>query len=360
MDIAIVGLSQSGKTTTFQALTAGHGSASAEARGEVVGVVKIPDERLYKLAELVKAKKITPIEVFLHDLPPLFQRGAAPSGSAAETLARADALLHVVHAFDRPDVPHPLESIHPARDIKDFDAELMLFDLGIVERRLEKLEAAQRSGKVAEKEANEREKALLQKVHKLLEADTPLRDQVTDPADVRALANFGLLSLKPMLLLLNIGEDGVGEQAKVAAEYQASHGGPRTRATAMCAKLEAELAELTPEEAAEFRRDMGAPEGGTEAVLEQARELLGLLTFFTAGEKDTRAWSLPEGGTALQAAGRIHTDIERGFIRAEVIRWDTLLEFGSHNEARKKGQLRQEGKTYVVQDGDVINVLFNV
>ena len=360
MDIAIVGLPQSGKTTTFQALTAGHGSASAEARGELVGVVKIPDERLYKLAELVKAKKTTPIEVFLHDLPPLFQRGAAPSGSAGETLARSDALLHVVHAFERPDVPHPLESVNPARDIKDFDAELMLFDLGIVERRLEKLEASMRSGKVTEREAADREKALLQKVHALLEKDTPLRDQITDAADIRALANFGLLSLKPMLLLLNIGEDAVGEQVKVAAEYQSSHGGPRTRATAICAKLEAELAELMPEEAAEFRRDLGAPAGGTQAVLEQARELLGLLTFFTAGEKDTRAWTLPEGGTALQAAGRIHTDIERGFIRAEVIRWDTLLEFGSHNEARKKGQLRQEGKTYIVQDGDVINVLFNV
>jgi ribosome-binding ATPase YchF (GTP1/OBG family) len=128
----------------------------------------------------------------------------------------------------------------------------------------------------------------------------------------------------------------------------------------MCAKLEAELAELTPEEAAEFRRDMGAPEGGTAAVLEELRELLGLITFFTAGEKDTRAWTLAQGGTALQAAGRIHTDIERGFIRAEVIGWQELLEFGSHNEARKHGELRQEGKTYVVKEGDVINVLFNV
>jgi hypothetical protein len=163
-----------------------------------------------------------------------------------------------------------------------------------------------------------------------------------------------------MLLLVNVGEDKVAEQTSIAAGVQAKHQGPRTRAAAICAKLEAELTELSPEEAAEFRRDLGAPEGGTEAVLEQARELLGLLTFFTAGEKETRAWSLPIGGTALQAAGRIHTDIERGFIRAEVIDWQKLLEHGSHVEARKKGQLRQEGKTYVVQDGDVINVLFNV
>jgi ribosome-binding ATPase len=351
MDIAIVGLPQAGKTTAFRALTAGHGSASADGR-EAVGVVKIPDERLEKLAVLVKAKKITPIEVFLHDLPALFQKGAAPSGPAGETLARADALLHVVRFFDRAD--------DPAKEIAEFDAELMLFDLGIVERRLEKIASNVRGGKVESKEATEREKALLERIKPMLESDRPLRNEITDEGDVRALANFGLLSLKPMLILMNIGEDKVAEQEKLAADYAAKLSAHGTRVTAICAKLEAELAELSPEEASEFRRDLGAPEGGTQAVLEQARELLRLLTFFTAGEKDTRAWSLPQGGTALQAAGRIHTDIERGFIRAEVIRWDTLLELGSHAEARKKGQLRQEGKTYVIQDGDVINVLFNV
>jgi GTP-binding protein YchF len=290
----------------------------------------------------------------------LFQRGAAPSGTAGESLARADALLHVIHAFDRPDVPHPNETIDPARDIREFDSELILFDLGIVERRLDKIETTRRTGKQSEREAGDREKALLERVKGLLDEEKPLRDELRDPADVAALGNYGLLSLKPLLVLINIGEDKVGEQAAIAADYAAKVNAAGTRATAMCAKLEAELAELTPEEAAEFRRDMGAPEGGTAAVLEELRELLGLITFFTAGEKDTRAWTLPQGGTALQAAGRIHTDIERGFIRAEVIAWDLLLELGSHNEARKKGQLRQEGKTYVVQDGDVINVLFNV
>lgn len=362
MDVAIVGLPQSGKTTAFRALTAGHGSAPAEGgRGEaVVGAVKIPDERLMKLAELVQAKKITPLEVFLHDLPPLFQRGAAPSGQAGEVLARADALMHVVHAFDRPDVPHPDGSIDPLRDVRNFDSELLLFDLGIVERRLNKIETTRRTGKASEREAGDREKALLERVKAILDEEKPLRNEITDPAEVVALGNFGLLSLKPMLLLMNIGEDRVGEQAAIAAEYAGKLNAARTRATAMCAKLEGELAELTAEEAAEFRKDLGAPEGGTHAVLEEVDKMLGLIVFYTAGEKDTRAWSLQQGGTALQAAGRIHTDIERGFIRAEVIGWDKLLEFGSHNEARKKGQLRQEGKTYVVQDGDVINVLFNV
>lgn len=360
MDVAIVGLSQSGKSTTFKALTAGHGSAADGGRGESIGSVKIPDERLQKLADLVHARKVTPLEVVLHDLPTLFERGAAPSGPAAETLARADALLHVVHAFDRPDVPHPRGSIDPARDVAEFDAELMLFDAGIVERRLDKLDITVRSGRPGEREAGEREQALLQRVKTHLDAETPLRDVVTSPDDIKALANFGLLSLRPMLIVYNIGEDAVTRQAEIAAEAQVRHGAANTRATALCARLEAELSELSPEEAAEFRADMGASEGGTDRVLAEIGKLLGLVTFFTAGEKETRAWTVPAGATALQAAGRIHTDIERGFIRAEVISWDKLLQFGSHAEARKHGQLRQEGKAYVVQEGDVINVLFNV
>ena len=358
MDLAIVGLPQSGKTTVFAALTAGHGSAGGGA--EAIGAVKIPDERLERLAKLVSAKKITPIEVRLHDLPALFQRGAAPSGPAGETLARADALIHVVRAFERPDVPHPKETVDPHRDLKDFDAELMLFDLGVVERRLEKLDMQVRSSKPGEREMGEREVALMNRVKELLEGESPLRDQITDPEDLKALSNYGLLSLKPMLVLVNIGEAQVGDQAKIAADFQAKYNGDRTRAVALCGKLEAELAELEPEEAAEFRNDLGAPAGVTDEVLDEARKLLGLLTFFTAGEKDTRAWSLPQGATAQQAAGRIHTDIERGFIRAEVIGWDKLLELGGHVEAKRAGQLRQEGKTYVVQEGDVINVLFNV
>jgi GTP-binding protein YchF len=360
MDFAIVGLPQAGKTTLFQALTAGHGSAPADGRGELLGAVKVPDERLDRLAALVQAKKTTPLEMRLHDLPPVFDKGAGPSGTSAETLARADALIHVVHAFERPDVPHTAGSVDPNRDIGAFDAELMFSDLGVVERRLEKLDITTRSARAGEREAGEREQALLQRVKTTLESDKPLRDVITDPADLKALANYGLLSLKPMLVVINIGEDRVAEQVTIAADFQSRHGADHTRATAVCAKLEAELAELDPAEADEFRRDMGAPEGATSRVLEEARALLGLVTFFTAGEKDTHAWTVPEGASALQAAGRIHSDIERGFIRAEVIAWDKLLEFGTHAEARKHGQLRQEGKTYVVQEGDVINVLFNV
>src|SRR6266545_1390480 len=318
MDLAIVGLRSAGKTTVFNALVAGHGSAAGGM--EQIGAVKILDERLEKLAALVKAKKITPIEITLHDLPALFERGAAPSGPAAETLSRADALLHVVRAFERADVPHPKGSVDPARDIEAFDDEIAFNDLGIIERRLEKL----------------------------------------DPSELKALGNFGLLSLKPMLLLLNVGEGDASNAAVLEADYTERFAAPGTAVAALCARLEAELAELPPEEAADFRRQMGAGEGATDVVLGKLVSLLDLVTFFTIGEKDAHAWTVPAGASALQAAGRIHTDIERGFIRAEVIAWDKLLEFGSHTEARRHGQLRTEGKQYTVREGDVINVLFNV
>lgn len=357
MDVAIVGLPASGKTAVFQALTAGHGSATADGQ---LGMVKIPDVRLDKLAVLVSAKKVTPLEVRLFDMPPLFVRGAAPSGDAAETLARADALLHVVRAFDRNDVPHPSGSVDPDRDVAAFDAELMLNDLAIIERRLDKLDITVRSGKPAEREAGEREQALLQRCKALLEAEKPLRGEVTDPGDIKGLSNYGLLSLKPVLIVVNVDESKAGEIRAMEAAFGEKHNGPSTGCTAMCAKLEAELAELGAEDAAEFRTELGAAEGGSERLLGKLMLLLGLVTFFTAGEKETRAWTVTAGGSALQAAGRIHTDIERGFIRAEVIGWEALLEYGTHAEARKHGKLRTEGKTYVVQDGDVMNVLFNV
>jgi GTP-binding protein YchF len=357
MDVAIVGMPASGKTAVFNALTAGHGSTAGDGRGEHLGTVKIPDERLDRLAALVGAKKVTPLEVRLFDLPPLFVRGAAPSGEAAETLGRADALIHVVRAFERDDVPHPSGSVNPDRDFELFDAELMLNDLAIVERRLEKLDITVRSARPGEREAGEREKVLLERCKAMLEGETPLRDQVTDAQDVKGLSNYGLLSLKPMLIVVNVDESRAGDLDVIEEAFSL---GGRTMCAAISAKLEAELAELSDEEAAEFRSELGAAEGGPQRLLGKLMQLLGLVTFFTAGEKETRAWTVPAGAAALQAAGRIHTDIERGFIRAEVIGWAELLEYGSHAEARKHGKLRTEGKTYVVQDGDVMNVLFNV
>jgi ribosome-binding ATPase len=358
MDLGIVGLRASGKSTVFNALTAGHGTTGAGV--EHIGVVKIPDDRLQRLGALVRAKKITPLEVTLHDLPPLFERGAAPSGDASETLSRADALLHTVRAFERDDVPHPKGSIDPERDIRTFEDEMALNDLAIIERRLEKLDTTVRSARPGEREMGEREKVLLERCRTLIGAGERLRDTVRDAQELKSLGNFGLLSLKPQLIVLNIGEQDIGRAPGFEAEYSERHSGQGTAVSVISARLEAELAELPVDEAAEFRHEMGAGEGGTHAVLERVLELLGLITFFTVGEKEARAWTVPAGFSALQAAGRIHTDIERGFIRAEVIGWERLLELGSHQEAKRKGELRTEGKQYVVREGDVINVLFNV
>jgi GTP-binding protein YchF len=359
MDVAIVGKSFSGKTTVFRALTAGHGQPD-QTRGEHIGAVKIPDERLQRLAELLKPRKVTPVEVLLHDLPALFQRGAAASREASESLARSDALIHVVRAFERDDVPHPDGSVDPARDIADLDSELMLSDLATIERRLERLDTQVRSARPGEREAGEKEQALLRRCRQLLEAGKPLRSELTDAGDLRAAANFGFLSLKPMLLLLNIGEQDAPRGAQIAGEQRRRYQSPRTAAEAMCARLEAELAELDEEDAGAFRSELGVEEAAAQRVLTRVIELLGLLTFFTVNEREARAWTLPRGATALQAAGRVHTDMERGFIRAEVISWQKLLERGSQAEARKHGELRTEGKGYVVQDGDVVNILFNV
>ncbi len=358
MDLAIVGLSLCGKTSVFSALTAGHGQAAA--RGEHIGVVKIPDERLEKLAALVGAKKVTPAELRLHDLPALFERGAAPSGEAAESLARADAIIHVVRAFHRDDVPHPQGSVDPERDIEAFEGELLLHDLGIVERRLEKLDITVRSARPGEREAGEREQHLLQQVRQHLESDRPLRNQSFSADELKALANYGLLSLKPLLILVNIDEGEAPDAAAVEGGYRGRYGTVRAAVAAMCARLEAELAELSPEEAAEFRRELEAGDTPAQRVLRLTQELLGLVTFYTPVGEECRAWPVPAGTTALQAAGRIHTDMERGFIRVEAIAWEKLMQMGSLAEAKKHGALRTEGKQYAVQDGDVLHILFHV
>ena len=357
MDFAIVGLLLSGKTTVFAALTAGH--APVAGQREHLGVVKVPDERLARLAALVKARKVTPVEVRLHDLPPLFERGAGPSGEASETLALADALIHVVRAFQREDIAHPAGSVDPHRDIAAFDAELVLNDLGIVERRLDKIDVTVRSAPHSERAAAEAEQKLLQRVRALLSEEQPLRGRISDPQDLKGLASYSLLSLKPMLLLINIDEADAGRAEAVEEEYRARYAGPAAAVAAMCARLEAELAELPPEEAAEFRRELGGGDIPAVRVLRRTQELLGLVTFYTLGD-EVRAWAVPAGTTALQAAGRVHTDIERGFVRAEVIAWDRMIELGSWAEAKKHGQARTEGKQYVVQDGDVMHVLFSI
>jgi GTP-binding protein YchF len=366
MELAIIGLARSGKTTVFNALTHGHaptGVYSAEAETHI-GAVKVPDERLDKLAPLFKPKKVTHVDIEFVDIPGGLTwrgvgRGEGPPPQVQAALDRADALVHVVRAFQNDAVPHPEGSVDALRDIDVFNLELVFADLGIVERRLERLDTVVRSARAGEREGGEKELALLRRVKEGFEQERPLYAQGLSADELRSLGNYNLLSAKPLLTLLNIGEVDTDRQPEMEAEAR-KQAGSHTVVAALCGKLEMELNDLSDEEAAEFRADLGLGEQASEQVSRLAFDLLGLISFFTVGEDECRAWSIPRGMPAVKAAGRIHTDLEKGFIRGEVIRWDELLELGSLAEARKRGVLRGEGKTYEVQDGDVFHVLFNV
>lgn len=321
----------------------------------------MPDERLEKLATLVGAKKTTYLEQRIHDFPGFSVGKKGPPAQLLGQLQTADLLVHVVHAFDDAATPHPLESIDPARDIEALDLELALADLGVIERRIDRLKAESRSLAAANRGPQEREMALLTRLKEGLENEKPVREAGLTPEEKTLLGGFNLLTGRPMLIVLNINEADAPRSAEIEAKAKADFAAPERGVVAIAVKSEADVAELEPEEAAEFRKELELPEmPAAERMLQEAVSLLGLITFYTAGPQDTHAWSIPAGTNAQKAAGRIHSDIERGFIRAEVMGWQDLLAAGSHAEAKKKGLLRLEGKTYEMQDGDVINVLFNV
>jgi ribosome-binding ATPase len=343
------------------ALAAGHLPAHNNPNEPTMAVVKVPDERLERLATLVAAKKTTYLELRLLDFPSFSVGKKGPPPQLLGVLSTADLLVHVVRAFEDASVPHPLESVDPARDIAALDLELAFADLAVIERRLERLAAETRSMAAGARGAQEREMALLNRLKDTLEEEKPLRSLGLSDEERTLLGGFNLQSLKPMLIVLNISESDVERIEAIEAEARERYAAPETAVIAVPIKGEADVAELPPEEAIEFRRELGLPEkAAAERLLQETISLLGLLTFYTAGPQDTHAWSIRAGMPAVKAAGRIHSDIERGFIRAEVIGWQELLDAGSHVEAKRRGVLRVEGKTYVVQDGDVINVLFNV
>lgn len=360
LDLAIIGLPRSGKTALFQALAPGRGGEAG--RQEHIAVVKVPDPRLERLAELFQPRKVSPAELRLHDLPAPFQPGLTLAPEHLSSLTEADVLVHVVRAFQRDDVPHPQGSLDPQRDIAALDLEMVYHDLAIVERRLERLEASGRFARPAEREAGERELVLLRYLKEYLEQELPLRNKLFTPLELKQLSGYGLLTLKPLLLVINIDEADIARAAALEADLGARYAaaGGKTAALAVCARLEAELAELSEEEAAQFRRELRAPEPAARRLLPLAYAVMDLVTFYTVVGEECRAWPVPAGTTALQAAAKIHTDMERGFIRAEAIAWDRLLELGSLAEARKHGLLRSEGKQYLVQDGDVLHILFHV
>ncbi|MDI6857983.1 MAG: DUF933 domain-containing protein [Dehalococcoidia bacterium] len=366
MQMAIIGLARSGKTTLFNALTHGHAPVGAfDGEAELhIGTYKVPDERLDRLAPVFKAKKVTHADIQYVDVPGGLAwrggRGGGPSPQVQAALDRSESLVHVVRAFRNEAVPHPEGSVDPQRDIDTLDLELAFSDLGVIERRLERLDTAVRSARAGEREAGEHEMALLRRIKEGLEAGTPIRAQPLTKEELRSVANYNFLTAKPLLILLNIDEADVPQAAAIEEEARARRSGPSTAVAAACGTLEMELIDLSDEEEREFRADLGLGEAAAERISRLSFHLLDLIFFFTGNEDECRAWTVPRDTPAPRAAGKVHSDMERGFIRAEVIRWDELISYGSLAEARRHGALRGEGKGYHVQDGDVLHILFNV
>ena len=366
MQIAIVGLTGSGKTTVFNTLTRGH--AETGGYGGVtmnVGVVKVPDERLDRLAEIFKPKKIIHADVTYVDLPapPASTEGHVGTEELpAEHLARlrdSDALLHVVRSFEDPSHPHPEGSVDAARDLERLDLEFILADLAMADRRIERLSTSGRHGTQAEREANEREERILRALKTSLEAGSPIRDVELEPEDEKQIRGFRFLSQKPVLVLLNVGESDLPRASELVSSIEGSYQHRNALVDALSARIEMELGELEPDEAAVFMEELGIAESGLDRVIALSYRLLGLVSFLTAGPDEVRAWPIVDGASAVDAAGVIHTDLAKGFIRAETVAYEDLLELGSMAEAKKAGRLRSEGKTYRVRDGDVIEILFS-
>ncbi len=363
MHVTLVGLPLSGKTTVFNALT-GQKAATGPGAGRTethLAAVKVPDTRLERLAAIFQPRKVTPAEVRFADVVGI-PRGTARQGLPGpllSALSEADALLHVVRAFENPQAPHPAGSVDPARDLEWLDTELLLGDLGIVERRLERLAHEIPKLPRSEREEREREQALLERLRATLEEGTPLRDLELDAEELRMLRGFNLLTLKPVLVLLNVGEEGLEQPGRLLAALEPRYQHRQSAMAELCAQWEMELGQLAPEEAEEFRRSLGLAEPARERIVRMAYDLLGLLTFFTFVSDEVRAWPLRRGSTALDAAGTVHTDMARGFIRAEVIAFEELIAAGSLAEARRRGTLRLEGRDYILQDGDVCTFHFS-
>jgi ribosome-binding ATPase len=357
MEFGILGLELSGKTTLFSLLTGHHVAAVHGKREAHVGVAHVPDVRLEKLAALFAPRKAFAATVRFVDVPGIV-RGASASLNLPE-LRTMDGLAATIRGFASATVPHPEGSIDPARDVELLETELLLADLAVVAKRLQRLEGELKKHKPPELEA---ERSALESCRLALDAGTPLRQAGLPPEHQQHLKGFGFLSLKPLLLVFNVGEESASDltDALVGSGLNRWQGRPGVAASAVCATLEQEISLLAPADQTAFLTDLGLPDRALDRLLRAAFELLGLVSFFTVGDEEVRAWSIPAGTHAIKAAGAVHTDMERGFIRAEVTPWRELVEGGSFAACRAHGTLHLEGKDYVVRDGDVITFRFNV
>lgn len=352
MRVGIIGLARSGKTTIFNSLTGAHAEVGTFGNRDAnVGVIKVPDKRVDRLTEIYRPRKKTFAEIEFVDIAPA--DGQDPHRSldptALNLLKNVDALVHVVRAFDSESSPHPLDAIDPARDARILEEELQLTDLIIVEKRIERLEKEHRRDKEYE---------LMVRCREQLESGKSLRTLPLDPQEDVALRGFTFLSRKPIMLAGNYGEDRIGTADPaglngIAAELGVPH-------IDLCGALEMEVARLPEEERPAFREELGLGEESRNLFIRTAYELLGLISFLTAGEPEVRAWTIRRGTRAVDAAGVIHSDIQRGFIRAETVAYADFIEAGSMAKAKDKGKVRLEGKDYIVQDGDILLFRFNV
>ncbi len=366
VDSGIIGLANSGRTTIFNALTrseADTGKYTQEGSVPHIGTAKVPEPRLEGLVAMLQPKKVVPTSATYIDIGASVKglvKGKGIGGQLLSQLSSVDALINVVRAFHDESVPHPEGSLDVERDIANMDLELAFSDLALLERRLEKIEVSLKGAKQSERADFLQERELLAKIKVELGKDVPIREMALSTEEAGAITNYQFLTAKPLLIVVNIGEDQLHQSESLAAELNSRYSRQHCRLIAVCGKLEMELAQLDDSEAEALRTEFGLREPGVGRVIQLSYELLGLISFFTIVSAEVKVWSIPGGTSAVTAAGKIHSDMERGFIRAEVIRYDDLMKCGSLPEARQRGLLRLEGKNYTVRDGDVITFLFNV
>jgi len=349
----IVGFAASGKKTLFSLLT--RMAQAGYAAGARRGVLAVPDERLEIVGRLHKSRKLTPATIEVVLIPAL-RRGARGQTENLAALRDVDAIVHVARAFEDPTVPSPFDSVDPGRDASKLELELLLTDLAVLEKRIKRLDYDRARG-IPEPVRGERD--LLDRARREVEQEVPLREALS-VEDRRRLVGYGLMSAKPHLVVLNAGEDEAGRDPGSWPGLEELSRRPETRLATISARSEAEIAELPDEDAAEFRRDLGVEAGAAKRIIRAIFELMDYATFYTAAENEARAWLFRRNTRAQDIAGDIHTDMARGFIRAEVVSYDALVENGSWDAARKQGALRLEGKDYPVQDGDGLLIRFNV